>query len=131
MSALALRWLKFNTVGGIGVAVQLAALAVFKSLLGFNYLLATGLAVETAVLHNFLWHERWTWRERTGGHDGVLGRLARFHLGNGLVSIVANLVLMRFFVGQLQIQYLIANALSISITALVNFAVSETWVFRR
>ncbi len=131
MSALALRWLKFNTVGGIGIAVQLAALAVFKSLLGLNYLLATGLAVETAVLHNFIWHERWTWRERTGGREGVMRRLARFHLGNGFVSILANLVLMRFFAGQLQMQYLVANALSISITALVNFVVSEAWVFRR
>ncbi len=131
MSALVLRWLKFNTVGGIGVAVQLVALAVFKSLLGLNYLLATGLAVETAVLHNFVWHERWTWRERTGNRDGLAGRLARFHLGNGLVSILANLALMRFFVGQLQMQYLIANGFSISITALVNFVVSEAWVFRR
>jgi putative flippase GtrA len=29
-----------------------------------NYLLATALAVETAVIHNFLWHQRFTWSDR-------------------------------------------------------------------
>ena len=61
------RWLKFNTVGGIGIVVQLAALFVFRSWLKLNYLLATGLAVEIAVLHNFLWHERFTWADRPLG----------------------------------------------------------------
>ena len=59
-----LRWLKFNFVGLIGIGVQLLALALLKSGLHLNYLLATALAVETAVVHNFLWHERFTWRDR-------------------------------------------------------------------
>ena len=50
------RWLKFNAVGAIGIVVQLAALAVLKGLLRLPYLTATALAVETAVLHNFVWH---------------------------------------------------------------------------
>ena len=58
------RWLKFNAVGGIGIVVQLVALAVFRSWLKLDYLLATGLAVEIAVVHNFLWHERFTWADR-------------------------------------------------------------------
>ena len=55
------RWLKFNAVGTIGIAVQLGALALLTSALRINYLLATGLAVEAAVLHNYLWHELFTW----------------------------------------------------------------------
>jgi putative flippase GtrA len=51
-------------VGGIGFAVQLGALAFFRSVLQMNYLLATALAVETAVIHNFLWHQRFTWSDR-------------------------------------------------------------------
>jgi hypothetical protein len=41
-----------------GVGVQLAVLAAMKSVQHLNYLLATALAVEAAVIHNFLWHER-------------------------------------------------------------------------
>ncbi len=59
-----LRWIKFNAVGGIGIGVQLAALAILRSWLRLDYLPATGLAVEIAVIHNFLWHERFTWADR-------------------------------------------------------------------
>ena len=58
------RWLKFNSVGAIGIGVQLSVLTLLAGHLGLNYLLATALAVETAVLHNFVWHEKWTWADR-------------------------------------------------------------------
>jgi len=123
------RWLKFNTVGAIGILVQLAALALLNSLLRVEYLIATGLAVEIAVLHNFAWHERWTWRERTG-KKGMPGRLLRFNLSNGAVSILANLLFMRLLVGHFHLRVLIANLLSIAATSLANFFLSELFVFR-
>jgi hypothetical protein len=61
---LVARWLKFNAVGGIGIGVQLAALAILKSVLHVDYLAATASAVEAAILHNFFWHERFTWADR-------------------------------------------------------------------
>ena len=86
-----MRWLKFNAVGLIGVGVQLLALTILKSGFGVNYLAATVIAVEIAVLHNFVWHERWTWLERTKlSAGGVTGRLIRFHLANGSISIAGN-----------------------------------------
>lgn len=53
-----MRWLKFNAVGGVGINVQLAVLLVLNSGFHMSYLPATAFAVEMAVLHNFLWHER-------------------------------------------------------------------------
>jgi putative flippase GtrA len=47
------RWLRFNAVGALGICIQLAVLAFLRSGLGMNYLLATALAVEATVLHNF------------------------------------------------------------------------------
>ncbi len=123
------RWLKFNTVGAIGIAVQLAALALLRGLLGVNYLVATTLAVEAAVLHNFVWHELWTWRDRRSPGGSVLWRLLRFNLTTGLVSIVTNLVLMRLLVGRFHMQYLIANLLSIAAGSLANFFLSDWFVF--
>jgi dolichol-phosphate mannosyltransferase len=130
---LAGRWLKFHAVGGIGVVVQLAALAFFKSVLGMHYLTATALAVEASVLHNFFWHERWTWVERTRTAPGaglLMGRLLRFNLTNGLISILSNLVLMRILVGQLHLHYLAANMLTIAISSVANFMLSELFVFK-
>ena len=59
-----MRWCRFNVVGGIGIMVQFAALFVLKSVLHFNYLFATVVAVEAAVVHNFVWHEQFTWADR-------------------------------------------------------------------
>ena len=90
-----IHWLKFNVVGGIGIGVQLAALAILRSLLQLDYLLATVLAVETAVLHNFIWHARFTWADRpASGLTDSLIRFMRFNATNGLVSILGNLLLM-------------------------------------
>ena len=58
-----MRWLKFNAVGALGMIVQLGSLGLLIHVLGMHYMLATALAVEAAVLHNFLWHRRWTWAE--------------------------------------------------------------------
>ena len=59
------RWCKFNLVGGIGIGVQFAALFLVKGVLHFNYMAATAIAVEAAVVHNFVWHEQFTWADRT------------------------------------------------------------------
>ena len=130
---LARRVLKFHAVGLAGAAVQLVALGFLRSVADLNYLAATALAVEVSVLHNFCWHERWTWVERTRQSCGLgflLRRLARFNFTTGLVSISSNLILMRLFVGALHLHYLPANVLAISITSLANFLLSEHFVFR-
>jgi putative flippase GtrA len=125
-----LRWLKFNAVGGIGVVVQLAALALFRSSLRLDYLLATGLAVEIAVVHNFLWHERFTWADRPAQRwRHSLLRLAKFNASNGAVSIVGNLMLMRLLVGELKFNYVAANLIAITVCSLVNFLFSDRFVF--
>jgi putative flippase GtrA len=59
------RWLKFNFVGAIGIVVQFGVLFLLKSVEHVHYLVATVVAVEAAVLHNFVWHERFTWADRT------------------------------------------------------------------
>ena len=116
-----IRWLKFNAVGLIGVAVQLGVLALLTKAHVY-YLLATALAVKVAVLHNYFWHVKWTWAGRRGS-------LLRFHLANGLVSIISNLILMRLFTGQFGWPVVPANLLAIALTSIVNFSLGDRWVF--
>ena len=126
-----LRWLKFNAVGAIGIGVQLGALAFFRSILQFDYRLATALAVETAVVHNFLWHERFTWRDRPAARPlQSVARLARFNATNGAVSLVGNLLIMAALVGQLHMNYVVANLIAVAVCALVNFLLSDRLVFQ-
>jgi putative flippase GtrA len=125
-----LRWLKFNLVGGIGIAVQFAALFVLKGIFHFNYLAATAVAVEAAVVHNFVWHEQFTWSDRVQtSWRRSLPRFARFNLTTGAVSILGNLALMKVMVGYGGMNYMLANAFAIILCSLANFLVSEQWVF--
>lgn len=121
------RWMKFNAVGAGGILVQLGVLAVLKSGLQLDYLVATALAVEAAILHNYLWHERFTWRDRVSASS--LSRLAKFNLTTGLFSILGNVVLMRVLVGGAQLNYFVANVLTIATCSIINFAVSDRFVF--
>jgi putative flippase GtrA len=124
------RWMKFNTVGGIGIGVQLAALAMFRSWLKLDYLLATGLAVEIAVIHNFLWHERFTWADRPVARPfRSLVRLVKFNASNGAVSIGGNLLVMRLLVGELKLNYVVSNLVAIVVCSLVNFLLGDRFVF--
>ena len=49
----------------MGIGVQFAALFLVRGVMHFNYLAATAIAVEAAVVHNFVWHEQFTWVDRT------------------------------------------------------------------
>ena len=121
----------FNGVGVLGFAVQLAALAALVRWTPLHYLVATAAAVEVAVLHNFLWHQRWTWRDRRSSVTStILLRLGRFHLTNGAISIAGNLAVMRVLTGSLHVEPVTANAVAVVACSVVNFLASDTLVFR-
>ncbi len=122
------RWIIFSLVGMVGMVIQLLVLSWLLAE-GLHYLTATVLAVEAAVLNNFLWHERWTWRERTQLRSRTLSRLLRFNLTVGVLSIAQNVVLMKILVGFLAIHVLAGNLISITICGFANFLLSDRLVF--
>jgi putative flippase GtrA len=122
------RWVKFNLAGMLGVGVQLFALAALAK--HMDYRLAAALAVEAAVLHNFIWHEQMTWRDRTArSRRAVVHRLWTFHAANGLISISGNVLLIWIFGGMFGLPLLVANLISIVLCSFANFAASEWFVF--
>jgi putative flippase GtrA len=124
------RWIKFNAAGLLGVAVQLAILAALTHIAGFNYLMATACAVEAAILHNFIWHERYTWVERTRNAPQLaMKRLLHFNLSNGAVSLIGNLVMMKVLVDHAHLPALLANLIAIASCSTVNFCLGEFFVF--
>jgi putative flippase GtrA len=124
-------WVRFNFVGLVGVLVQLAVLKVLLSVSAFDFRLCTLFAVEVTVLHNFCWHIRYTWRERTFRSKRVIfRRLLEFHLSNGAVSLAGSWTLMTLLVGRSQLSVIAANLISIVTCSMVNFLLAEVVVFR-
>ena len=124
------RWCVFNAVGVMGATWQLLVLTVLIRLLGIDGPVATALAVEAAILHNFLWHERWTWGERDAGTGGRWLRLARFNLVAGALSITTNVVLTAAYAEAFAMDYVLANLLAIGSCSILTFLASDRLVFR-
>jgi putative flippase GtrA len=125
------RWTAFNAVGAAGMAVQIGTLALLVRVCRWHYVPATALAVEAAVLHNFFWHQRWTWRDRPAGSwRSALSRLGRFHTVNGAISLAGNVTLAGLLAGALGVDPVWANVAAIAICSVANFAASERIVFR-
>jgi len=122
------RWAKFNAIGVLGMAVQLGALALLDRWMRGRYLIASGLALEVTLLHNFVWHVRYTWRDRCA-EGSRLGQLVRFQLSNGLVSMIGNLVLMRLLVREARMPVLAANAVAIVCCSVANYCLGDRWAF--
>jgi putative flippase GtrA len=142
-----MRAARFVGVGFVGFAVQMVALHVLTKI-GVPAGIAIAAAVELAILHNFVWHERWTWgdrlspiwrfsaRRRTSwirrsarGATAIALRFVRFNIASGAVSIVGNVVLTGLFVGALHLPLLVANTLAVITLSAVNYVVADRFVF--
>jgi putative flippase GtrA len=82
----------FVTVGMVGFLIQLAALALMTTAAGWPYEPATAVAVQLAVIHNFIWHERWTWRDRRVRQSAPVERFWRYELTTGASSTLSNVL---------------------------------------
>lgn len=123
-----LRWGRFNLVGAMGMVVQLAALSLFNRWMAGHYLCASAVAIELTLLHNFLWHLHYTWRDRRD-NSTRLRQLVRFHLSNGLVSMLGNLALMRLLIHEVHLPLLVSNGIAILCCSIVNFCLGNNWAF--
>jgi putative flippase GtrA len=123
-----IRWWKFSLVGAMGMVLQLVALALINRWTGGHYICASAAAIEFAVLHNFVWHLHYTWRDRRNTST-VLTQVLRFHLSNGLVSMLGNLALMCILVHEAHLPVLISNSIAILCCSILNFYSGHLWAF--
>ena|SRR6185295_11228039 len=126
-----LHWLKFNLVGLLGFGLQSVALFVLThTAYSISYLAATAVAVELAVLNNFVWHQRWTWSDRPSPtKKETWRRLAKFNLTTGLVSLAGNLVLMSILVGRFGLPVTPANAITVAACSILSFFLADRIAF--
>jgi len=119
---------KFNLVGLLGAALQLFLIWLFTKHFHAPAFALTPAAVEVVLLHNFVWHEHFTWGHRR--HSGsALSRLGRFQLGNGVISVAGNTLLTYVFVEFAKAGVLPSAIGSIAVCSLANFLVADRWVY--
>jgi putative flippase GtrA len=125
------RFLRFSIAGATGFVVQIAVVVLLANWAGMNYLAATAIAVEAAIIINYLWHERYTWRDRPAmTARGRWLRLGRFNAMTATTSILGSLVLTAILVESFKLRPIDANVVSVAVLAVINFIGADTLVFR-
>ncbi|HZU66416.1 MAG TPA: GtrA family protein [Ktedonobacteraceae bacterium] len=122
--ALPARLGKFLVVGGTGILVNSFALLLLYRWMHLPLIVASAMAVELAILNNFIWNDRWTF----GCSQISWRRFVRFNvvsLGGLVVSTGALWIL----VSRLGLYYLAANLLGIALATVWNFAASSLWAW--
>ena len=124
-------WWRFNLVGVGGFVLQTSAIWMLtRTMPRLSYLAATALAVELAVLSNFVGHQRWTWKHRpSSGRSETIRRLAKFNVTTGLVSIAGNLILMGLLVGRFGLPIVPANLVTVVACSLLSFFLADKFAF--
>jgi len=115
---------RFAVVGAIGFIVQISVLALLSAA-GCPWLPATVVAVESAIVHNYLWHRFWTWNSRAVGPATFL----RFNAATAVTSITGNVLLMALFVGVFGLPVVLGNVLAVAAMSVANFLIGDRWVF--
>ena len=123
------RWGLFNLIGCGGFVVQMTALSLLTRGFGWHFGWATALAIELAILHNFVAHTRWTWADRPARGRALAATFARYQFAKSL-SIAANLAITAWLVSHLSLPVEAASAAAVLSLSVVNFLVADAVVFR-
>ena len=121
--------LQFLLVGAMGVLVNCATLWVFVRHAHWHYLLGGAVAIQLSVLHNFVWHDHWTFRSLRPKNQWVM-RLGRYELST-FGGLLLNWFVLAILVGWARLPLLFANLCGIALGTLLNFSLSKLWVWSR
>ena len=128
---LALKFVKFGLVGVSGIAVNMGVLWFLTELIGLDYLVSSVIAIFLSILNNFIWNDRWTWRERRlPGIRAFLIRFLKFSLVSCITAYVGNWGILYSLTRFLNVHYLVANLIGIAAASILNFIFNHFWTFR-
>ena len=126
----AIRFMKFGIASTSGTLVNTVVLWIGHRLIHLPLAVASPAALILTILNNFLVNEHWTWKHRPVTRKGAFWyRLVRFYISSSMGAGV-NFVLLLVFTKYLGLHFLIANIAGGTIGSLVNFYISDRWVFR-
>lgn len=123
------RFLAFLFVGGLGVLVHMALLALLYGAAGVGFVTSQAAATFGAMTFNFALNNALTYRDkRLRGRKWLLGWIA--FCAACSVGALAN-VGIAFCLFQMDTQWLLAGLAGVAVGAVWNFAVSQTYIWNR
>ncbi len=121
----------FGVVGISGILVNMGFLVILTHYAHFYYALASPIAIELAILNNFIWNDRFTWRgRRSVANASIWQGLLKFNLVSWIAGSI-NWILLIILTEVAGIYYLWGNLIAIAVASGINFILNEKWTFRQ
>ncbi len=119
------RAVRFCLVGGTGTAINTTVLYSLARGLGLPLPVSSAMAVELAVLSNYLLNDRFTFAARRPSFR----RLAKFNI-TSLAGLGVNVTII-WILARHGVYFLAANLVGIAAAVVVNYTFSVAWVWRK
>jgi dolichol-phosphate mannosyltransferase len=127
-----IRLIKFSIVGGIGAGINTGFLWLFTDLAGIYYLYSSVVAIEIAILMQFLMNDRWTFKEQRTTHVAqLMTRILKSNIWRS-GGLVVNVGVLYFLTEYADVYYLLSNIVGIFCAFLLNYLMESrlTWGVR-
>jgi dolichol-phosphate mannosyltransferase len=125
ISRLLKRFMSFALVGVSGIFVDMSLLYLLTDpkMFGLNLSLGKTIAAEAAIVNNFIWNDRWTFRDLVVGVNMRNMRIRRFLRFNivCLFGICLSIFLLNVQVKLFHLNVYIANLVAIIVVSAWNF----------
>lgn len=118
---------KFCVTGGLNTIIDLAVTTTLNSLLHVNINVAKPIGYLCGMANSFIMNKKWTFKT---GNGTTKKELVKFVLVNACM-LALSLLLINIFKTAFDANDIIANILSTGIVMIINFLVSNFWVFKK
>lgn len=120
---------KFMAVAWVGMVVNTACLYLFKGVWHIRIIPASLMAIEIAIIHNFIWFRAWAWKDREQRLP-FFHQLLVYNAATGAVDLVSNVSILWALSTFFGVHYLLANILGMIAGPFIKFWLNEKFIFR-
>jgi len=118
---------KYCLVGASGFVINLMVYSIMVSSFDAHYLLAGTVSFTVAVTNNFILNRYWTFGS---SERDIFSQASRF-LVISVSSWALNMVLLRLFIEDGNMNQYVAQAVAIGMVTVLNFTGNKLWSFRQ
>jgi dolichol-phosphate mannosyltransferase len=124
------RLVKFGIVGTSGVIVNQCVLVLATKYI--DYRIGSLIAIETAIVSNFLLNYHWTWNDRKlEAIKDKTTAFIKFNLTSFTTAFLVNWTILVYLTEIVHVKYWTANLAGILVAAAINFCIGNFWVFKK
>jgi dolichol-phosphate mannosyltransferase len=128
------RFVRFALVGLTGVAIDMGLLFLLSDprTLGWGLTRSKAIGAESAIINNFLWNDRWTFRDLVPEQRSSAAAFRRFLKFNSIClgGLVLNVLLLNVMFNELRMNRYVANAVAIAAVTAWNYLLNRALAWR-